>query len=62
MIDYEKINSCNKQLIVEGVLYELGQLLTNFTFSKQHDSLRELLQNRIDESQVRLNKKLNIQR
>ena len=62
LIDYEKINSCNKQLIVEGVLYKLGQFLTNFTFSKQHDSLRELFQNRIDESQVSLNKKLNNQR
>ena len=57
-----KINSCNKQLIVGGVLYKLDQFIANFTFSEKYDSLRDLLQNRIDESQVSLNKKLNIQR
>ena len=62
MIDYDKINACNKQLIVEGVLYKLDQFLANFTFSEQHDSVRELLQNRIDESQVKLDKKHNIQK
>ena len=62
MIDYDKINACNKQLIVEGVLYKLHLFLDNFTFSEQHDSVRELLKSRIDESQVKLNKKLNIQK
>ena len=62
MIVYDEINACNKQLIVEGVLYKLNLFLDNFTFSEQHDSLRKLLQNRIDESQVKLNKKHNIQK
>ena len=62
IIDFEKINSSNKQLIVGGILYKLDQFIANFTFSEQYDSLRDLLQNRIDESQVSLNKKINIQR
>ena len=62
MIVYDEINASNKQLIVEGVFYKLNLFLDNFTFSEQHDSVRELLQSKIDESQVKLNKKLNIQK
>ena len=62
MIVYDEINACNKQLIVEGVLYKLNLFLDNFTFSEQHDSVRELLQSKIDESQVKLNSTLDIQR
>ena len=62
MIVYDEINVSHKQLIVEGVFYKLNLFLDNFTFSEQHDSVRELLKSRIDESQVKLNKKLNIQK
>ena len=54
MIEYDKIKACNKQLIVEGILYKLDQFLDNFTFSEQQDSVRELLQSKIDESQIKL--------
>jgi len=59
MIDYDKINASNKQLIIEGVFYKLNLFLDNFTFSEQHDSVRELLQSKIDESQVKLNSTLD---
>ena len=45
-----------------GQNYKLDQFLANFTFSEQHDSVRELLQSKIDESQVKLNSTLDIQR
>lgn len=59
MIDYDKINASNKQLIIEGVFYKLNLFLDNFTFSEQHDSVRELLQSKIYESQVKLNSTLD---
>jgi len=55
VIASDKINAANKKLIVEGVLYRLGVFLDDFTFSEKLDSIKELLQSKIDESQALLN-------
>ena len=54
LINYDKITSCNKQLIVEGVLYNL--ILENFTF-EHHKSVKELLSSNIDKCKLKLYEK-----
>lgn len=59
--DSDKINDCNKQLIIEGVLYNLQLFIEDFVFSELHKPIRDILQYRIDVTQVTLNHKLDVQ-
>ena len=61
IIDSDKINDCNKQLIIEGVLYNLQLFIEDFAFSELHKPIRDILQYRIDVTQVTLNHKLDVQ-
>ena len=61
IIDSDKIIDCNKQLIIEWVLYNLQLFIDDFAFSELHKPIRDILQYSIDVTQVTLNHKLDVQ-